>query len=71
MREALTNQWRRQAEEYRRRAVECQNKAAQTADEWAQRSFLDTSESWMRLALQAVRRIVYVERQPSAEDKDG
>jgi hypothetical protein len=68
MAEALTDRWRRQAEEYRRRAAECRNRAEQSDDEWVRQSLLETAESWMRLAVQAARRIAEVERQRGSDD---
>ena len=45
------------AEHYRQKAVECRTKADQTDDEWARRSFLESAEFWMRLGVEAARRI--------------
>jgi hypothetical protein len=70
MAEALMDRWRRQAEEYRQRAAECRSRAEQSDDEWVRKSLLETAESWMRLAVQAARRIADVERQRSSEGAD-
>jgi hypothetical protein len=45
------------AEHYRQKATECRAKADLTDDEWARQSFLETAEFWLRLGLQAARRM--------------
>ena len=52
-----TEQWRKTAELYRDKAAECQTKAANTRDAWARRSFLESAEFWMRLGVQAARKM--------------
>ena len=45
------------AEHYRQKAFECRTKADRTNDQWARHSFLEAAEFWMRLGVQAARRV--------------
>ena len=65
------------AEHYRQRATECRTKAELTDGEWARRSFHESAEFWMRLGVQAARRIqgsngqhVNTEHKPGEENVD-
>jgi len=60
---------RRLAEHYRQKAAECRTKADLTSDEWARQSLLESAEFWMRLGVQAARRMRGAkERQHSSEE---
>ena len=60
---------RKMAEHYRQKAAECRTKADLTNDEWARQSFLESAEFWMRLGVQAARRMQGPkEQQHSSED---
>jgi len=48
---------RNAADHYRRKAAECRNKADHTNDDWARQSLLESAEFWMRLGVQAARRV--------------
>jgi hypothetical protein len=52
-----TDHLRKIAEHYHEKATECRTKADLTDDEWARQSFLESAEFWMRLGVQAARRV--------------
>jgi len=52
-----TDDLRRLAERYRQKAAECRTKADLTNDKWARQSLLESAEFWMRLGVEAARRM--------------
>jgi hypothetical protein len=70
MTDVATETLRAVAERYREKATECRTKADLTNDTWAKQSFLEAAEFWMRLGVQAARRVAAMSQDEQLEERD-